>query len=114
MNKFRVKFTRDAGSTKIEHIKALRHASGYGLKEAKDAVEDSYDADKFIEIDPIDTRGEEEIRSGRNQLKFMPGAEVIELTELLVTRLNEIAQEAVRIKAYDLTVDLLAVLKKYS
>ncbi len=121
MNKVRVHFSngkRADGTSfsKIGHIKALRHATICGLKEAKDAVEESYLTGTFIDMNieygspSYDANRQKE---GFKALCVMEGVRVYDASEALVFDLNVLTQRAVADDCFALASDLLEVLRRH-
>jgi hypothetical protein len=122
MNKVRVHFTsgsRPDGTSfsKIGHIKALRHATACGLKDAKDAVEESYATGTFVDVDiefASPSYDELKQKEGFKALNGMEGVRVYDATEALVFDLNLLTQRAIADDCFALASDLLAVLTKHA
>lgn len=121
MKTIHVRFTEPTSGgygseTKITQIKALRTATGCGLKAAKDAVEASYSTKGFvsIELEPGETDEQDRNRKvGMIDLRAMETVTVTTSGEDVLGNLNTLVRHATSKGAYDLAIDLLEVLKRH-
>lgn len=110
-----VSFPIDSGK-KVAAIKALRQATGIGLKEAKDAIEGvMVQNPKPVTLDLIratepDARAR--VQDALTDLKAV-GAEIANVDEALLIKLQEVLREAIDAKAYDLAEDLLVLVRRH-
>ena len=90
---------------KVAGIKALRAALGLGLKESKDLIEDLQEGNPST-LDCLD----------RDALKVFEqnGGIVGEVNVVLLDQLKETARSAVDGQSYDLAIDVIELLKKYT
>ncbi len=91
---------------KVAGIKALRGAFGIGLKESKDLIEDLQVQGNPSTLDCLD----------RDALRVFEqhGGIVGEVNAVLIDQLKETARSAIDGQSYELALDIIELLKKYT
>jgi hypothetical protein len=90
---------------KVSGIKALRAAFGIGLKDAKDLIEDLQEGNEST----LECLDREALRDFERS-----GGVVGEVNEVLIDQLKTTAKSAVDGQSYELALDVIELLKKYT
>lgn len=100
---------------KVAAIKSVRWITGMGLKEAKDLVDAVGNGDRleFTEQDPRYRNTEYEYDTDREiTIIERCGYTVVEVRDVLTSRVVDLAVEAVHAGDYNLVIDLMRILKE--
>lgn len=96
-------FPKD-GSSKVPGIKAIRSATGLGLKSAKELIEDLQ----------VNTWRIVDIRDRSALTTFVEqGGNYLHLEDALVEQLKEVVSGAIEVRSYGLAADIIEVLKNH-
>lgn len=118
-----VRFTCTDASQKVPLIKLVRHASGLGLKEAKDLVEETFDTGEALEStmacqwlnqDEFDGWHQDMIGLGATILGELPKTPISDaVTEKLVGAAQNLIIDCVMERAWNMARDLIDVLERH-